>query len=287
MILRNRKLYSVNLMCLALRVSSSGFYKWQGIRNKPVPNLDLAILVQFVFYLNRKRYGCKRIAQAICKFHEMQPSKGKVYRVMKHLGLQSIHRKKYKVSTTDSNHNLKISPNLLKRQFKVEKPNSVWVSDITYIPTAEEWQYLAVIIDLFNREVVGWNLSSRIDADLVVNAFGKAVSKQNIPQMKQNKGLIFHSDRGSQYASGDFRNAIKPFGIRQSMSRKGDCWDNAVAESFFKSLKVEEVYQNKYEIKEQALRSIFDYIENYYNKIRIHSTLKGMTPQEFKLAATA
>ena len=284
MILKSRNQYSVKFLCAALRVSAAGFYKWQKRENKPEVNLELAILVQFLFYLYKKRYGCTRIAKAIRKFHSLQPSRSQVYRVMKQLGLKSVHSKKYKVNTTDSNHNNKVSPNLLKRQFKVDKPGEVLVSDITYIPTDEGWQYLVVIIDLFNREVVGWELSQTMNAGFVVNAFKKAVAKLNAPLRDNGKGPMFHSDRGSQYASEEFRNAIKPYGVRQSMSRKGNCWDNAVAESFFKSLKVEEVYQNKYEIKEQALKSIYDYIENFYNKIRIHSTLNGMSPVEFKKA---
>ncbi len=201
---------------------------------------------------------------------------------MKENGIAAKRRKKIK-ATTNSNHNLPVAENLLKRDFKASEPNQAWVGDITYVATDEGWLYLATCIDLYSRKVVGWSMSDRMTADIVVDAFRMALfrGKRGAPQ-------VMHSDRGSQYASDAFRKELQIHGCKQSMSRKGDCWDNAVAESFFGTLKTELVHHEKYKTREAARLSIFDYIEMFYNRRRLHSYLNYLSPEEFeKSMATA
>lgn len=195
---------------------------------------------------------------------------------MKKHGIHAKRHRKFK-ATTNSNHNMPIAKNRLKRRFDAKKPNHAWVSDLTYIPTEEGWLYLATFIDLCSRKVVGWSMSSRMTADLVVDAFRMALFRQ-----KRKAPRVVHSDRGSQYASEAFRKELKARGCKQSMSRKGDCWDNAVAESFFGTLKTELVHHERYKTREEARLSIFDYIETFYNKRRLHSYLDFVSPEEFE-----
>ena len=197
---------------------------------------------------------------------------------MKKHGIQAKRKKKFK-ATTNSKHNLPVAPNLLNRKFTAMKPNQTWVGDITYIATDEGWLYLATWIDLFSRKIVGWSMSSRMTADIAVNAFRMALFRQ-----KREAPKMVHSDRGSQYASDDFRKELNKYGCIQSMSRKGNCWDNAVAESFFGTLKNELVHHEKYKTREEARLSIFDYIEMFYNKRRIHSHLNFVSPEEFEMS---
>ncbi len=191
-------------------------------------------------------------------------------------GVAAKQKKKFKV-TTDSKHNLPVAPNLLDRQFKVKEPDQFYVSDITYIWTQEGWLYLAVVIDLFSRQVVGWSMSSRMKTDLVINALTMA-------RWRRHPGarVIFHSDRGSQYCSKKFQKELKMYGMISSMSRKGNCWDNAVAESFFGSLKTERIFFVNYKTRENARRDIVDYIEMFYNSQRRHSYLGYISPKEFE-----
>lgn len=189
--------------------------------------------------------------------------------------------KKFK-ATTNSKHDLPVAENLLKQNFAAEKPNTVWVSDITYIWTLEGWLYLAVILDLYSRQIVGWAMSDRLTSDFVVKALYQAIGHRRPPS-----GCIIHSDRGVQYASTDFRKGLETFGFIQSMSRKGNCYDNAVAESFFHTLKIEHVYDHKYETRAEARQSIFEYIEMFYNRIRRHSALGYKSPVSFELEAMA
>ena len=188
-------------------------------------------------------------------------------------------KKKFK-ATTNSKHNLPVSDNLLNRKFNVELPNKYWVGDISYIHTKQGWLYLATVIDLYSRAIVGWSLGDRITSSLVEDALSKAVWSR-----KPKKGLIFHSDRGSQYASISFQNLLKNYGIISSMSRKGNCWDNAVAESFFKIIKSELIYHKVYYTKEEARQDIFEYIETFYNTSRLHSKNGYMSPMQFEEAA--
>lgn len=195
---------------------------------------------------------------------------------MKKNGIQAKRKKKFK-ATTNSKHNLPIAENLLNREFTASKPNQAWVGDITYITTEEGWLYLATWIDLWSRKVVGWSMAPRMTADLVVDAFRMAMFRQ-----KGHAPELVHSDRGSQYASEAFREELKKHRCKQSMSRKANCWDNAVAESFFGTLKSELVHHEKYKTREQARLSIFDYIETFYNKRRLHSHLNYTSPEDFE-----
>lgn len=202
--------------------------------------------------------------------------KHKAGTLMKLAGVQAKQRKKFK-ATTNSNHSLPVAPNLLQRNFTVPALNMAWVGDITYIWTREGWLYLAVVIDLYSRRVVGWSINKRMTKQLVKDALLMAIWR-----CKPSPGLIFHSDRGSQYCSHEFQGLLKRHGIRSSMSKKGDCWDNAVAESFFGTLKLELVFWVKYITRDQAKRSIVDYIEMFYNSKRRHSYLDYMTPMQFE-----
>lgn len=196
---------------------------------------------------------------------------------MKLAGVQAKQKKKFK-ATTDSKHSMPVSPNLLRRDFHVLQQDRVWVGDITYIWTTEGWLYLAVVIDLYSRRVVGWSINKRMTKQLVIDAILMAIWRR-----KPAPGLIFHSDRGSQYCSNDFQRLLKTHGIKSSMSRKGDCWDNAVAESFFGTLKLELVFWEKYVTRAQAKGSIIEYIEMFYNSQRRHSYLGYLTPMEFEV----
>lgn len=227
-----------------------------------------------------RAYGSPRITKDL-KATGIKCGENRVARIMKVHGIVGKAAKKFK-ATTDSKHNLPIAENLLKQNFVTEKPNTVWVSDITYIWTLEGWLYLAVILDLYSRQVVGWAMSNRMTSGLVIKALYQAIGRRN-----PGIGCVFHSDRGVQYASADFRDVLKVYGFIQSMSRKGNCYDNAVAESFFHTLKTEHVYDYRYETRAEATQSIFEYIEMFYNRQRRHSTLGYRSPVSFELEAMA
>ena len=193
-------------------------------------------------------------------------------------GLRARHRRRFR-TTTDSAHEFPVARNILKRNFEVEAPNSTWVTDITYIWTREGWLYLAVILDLFSRRVVGWAMSEQITRKLALAALNMALSRRQPP-----RGLIHHSDRGSQYASGDYRRMLAANNIVCSMSRRGDCWDNAVAESFFSTIKLELVYENDWATRAEARAAIFEYLEVFYTRVRRHSSLGFLSPVEFERA---
>jgi len=273
--------FPVEKMCQVLGASKSGYYHW--LKADPSPlwleNQKLSIEIQAIFEASHHSYGSPRIHSEL-KTLGYKVSKSRVARIMNANDLQAIRRRKFKV-TTNSKHHYPVSPNLLGQNFKVQGKNQVWVSDITYIHTKQGWLYLTVIIDLCHRKIVSWSLSNNLTTEAtVVKAWYMAVTNNPI-----TGNLIFHSDRGSQYASECFRNIIKSYGglVKQSMSRKGNCWDNAVAESFFKSLKVEWVYRHNYQQKSQAELSIFQWIETWYNKKRRHSYLNYKTINEFEL----
>lgn len=228
------------------------------------------------YFGNKMRYGSPRITKEL-QYMGIKCSENRVARLMKKIGLKVHFKAKYRV-TTESNHKLPVSPNLLKRNFFTENPNTIWVSDITYIYTQEGWLYLCVILDLYSRKVVGWSTSNRINSALIIDAFLSAVMLRNPP-----RGLVFHSDRGIQYASKRFRKYLKMFGIKQSMSRKGDCWDNACSESFFSTLKREEVYRYHFKTRKEAASILFEYIELFYNLKRRHSFIGNVSPVEFEM----
>lgn len=276
------KLYSsrfpVDKMSSVLGVSRSGYYKWLKNSSLKEDRSKLDERIKAAFASSRCRYGSPRISQHLNKQSVgKRVSAATVGRRMQALSLVARCKRRY-VNTTDSGHNLKTSPNLLNRQFEVKEVNTVWVSDITYIATDDGWRYLTVILDLADRAVVGWTLSETMHADCtVIKAFAQAVANRGI---RPNSTLMFHSDRGIQYACEEFRAILAQYGVRQSMSRKGNCWDNAVAESFFKTIKTEEL--DRYQpLKANTLNSlVFKYIEGWYNTQRIHSSLDGKTPWE-------
>jgi transposase InsO family protein len=228
-----------------------------------------------VFEESRSTYGARRIKKKLA-MQGIHASLRRIGRLMEAAGLRGKTKRKFRV-TTDSNHSLPTAPNLLQRQFAVTQANRYWTGDITYIPTEEGWLYLAVVIDLYSRGIVGWSMDGRMQAQLVNDALLMAVWKR-----KPGKGLIWHTDRGSQYASESHRNVLKQHQITQSMSRKGDCWDNAVSESFFHTLKTELTHHRKFKTREEAKQCIFEYIEVFYNRIRIHSANGYMSPAEFE-----
>lgn len=271
-----KKAFPVTLLCKTMKVTRSGYYAWtnRGESRHSQENKQMADVVKSTHAISRGCYGARRHATELTS-QGLTCGKYRAKTIMDIAGVEAKQKKRFK-ATTDSNHNKKVFPNLLKREFTVLEPNKVWVSDITYIRTSAGWLYLAVIIDLFNREVVGWAMGKKIDRHLVINATRMAVWRQ-----KPSEGLIFHSDRGSQYCSGDFKKYIACHGMLGSMSRKGNCWDNAVAESFFGSLKKERVYSESYKTRQQAKSDIFDYIEMFYNSFRRHSHLGNLSPREF------
>jgi putative transposase len=270
--------YPVELMSRVLGVSRSGYYKW--LKNKLINDRHLKLdkRIKVVFQQSKRTYGSPRLAQDLNREHnEKRVSAATVARRMHVLGLVARAKRKY-VHTTDSAHHHSVSPNLLDRNFEVKQVNTVWVSDITYIPTDKGWRYLTVVLDLADRAVVGWVLSQTMHAQCtVIPALKQAIHTRGI---RPHCGLMFHSDRGVQYACDDFRAILNLYAITQSMSRKGNCWDNAVAESFFKTIKTEEL-DNYQLISANNLNSlVFKYIEGWYNTRRIHSSLDGMSPWE-------
>lgn len=264
-------------MCQILDVSRSGYYNWskRSLSQREQENNILKQKIAQIYWQSRGTYGSPRIHKQLSK-EGIKCSKKRVERLMREQGLKARQKRKFK-NTTDSNHDLPIKRNILNRQFKVSQPNKVWVSDITYIYTKEGWLYLAIIIDLYGRKVVGWSMNERITKELVLEALEMAINRR-----KPARGLIFHSDRGSQYASHEFQRMLWEHGFISSMSRKGNCWDNAVSESFFSTLKTELIYQNQYESRGEAKRDIFQYIEIFYNRFRLHSALGYKSPEEYE-----
>jgi putative transposase len=271
--------YTVTKMAETLDISRSRYYAW--LHSKPslheLRDQELLISIQKFHEDSRQIYGSPRIKRDM-RNAGIKCSKKRIERIMKENGINGRQKRRFKV-TTDSKHDYPISLNLLNRQFVVEKPNTYWVSDITYIRTMEGWLYLCVIIDLFSRMVVGWSMADHMRAEMVINALDMAVSHRN-----PSAGLIFHSDRGIQYACEDFRYELDRHEMIQSMSRKGNCWDNACAETFFASLKAEEVYRRKYGTRYESRFYIFEYIAVFYNRKRTHSFLDYLSPEEYELS---
>ena len=266
-------------MCKVLEVSRSCYYKWysDGISKRKLENQELTVEIKRVYNDSKQIYGSPRVTEVL-KQEGRRVSVGRVARLMRVNGWQSKIRKKWK-STTDSNHKYFISPNYLNRNFNPLELNQAWVSDITYIRTLQGWLYLTTVIDLYDRQVIGWALSKTLHTNVtIIPAWKMAISKRNI-----TKPLIFHSDRGVQYASNEFREILKANSlITQSMSRKGNCWDNAVAESFFKTIKSELIYRRTYSNRENAELDVFEYIEIWYNRKRLHSALGYKTPSQIE-----
>jgi putative transposase len=276
----NRNKFSILRMCSVFQVSSSGYYEWRGRppSKRTIENQRLGAKIKDIFISNRRVYGTRRIQEELLEDGE-KISRYRIGRLMSQQDLKCKTKKKFKV-TTDSNHNFPVAPNILDRKFNVQHPDQVYVGDITYIPTSEGWLYLAVFIDLYSRMVVGWSMSNRINAKLTCDSLLMAIWKR-----KPSKGLMVHSDRGSQYASHKFQDLLRTHSYVCSMSRKGNCWDNAPAESFFHTLKTELVNLCQYKTSEEAKKDIFEYIEIFYNRQRRHSTIGYLSPLAYEEAA--
>jgi len=264
-------------MCRVLEVSRGGFYRWLNKfkSRREIENEELLSEIRESFRKSRKTYGSPRITKDLQDLG-YKVNKKRVSRIMRENGIRAKTKRKFKV-TTHSDHDDPISPNLLGQNFTVNELNKVWVSDITYMWTREGWLYLAIILDLCSRKIVGWSLWERLTKRLVIEAFKQAIGRRG-----PVTGLIFHSDRGSQYASHDFRELLKRNKCQSSMSGKGNCFDNAVAESFFSTLKKDLVYGRTYETKREAVSSVFEYLEVFYNRIRRHSSIGNLSPAQFE-----
>lgn len=272
----HRDVWPVRVMCDALSVSASGFHAWRSRPQSPrkIANRELLTDIRRVHARHRERYGAPRI-HAELRAEGQTASRKRVARLMRQHGIRARAPRRFRVCTTDSKHSLPVAENLLDQNFVAKRPDHVWLADITYIPTAGGWLYLAVILDLFTRKVVGWAMRDHMRAELTIAALTMAIQRR-----RPKAGLIHHSDRGSQYAAGDYRDILKAAAITQSMSRKGNCWDNAPMESFFGTLKTELVHQGEYPGRDAARRDLFSYIEGYYNRQRRHSAIGYITPEQ-------
>ena len=274
----HQTVFPVRRMCQVLGVSASGYYAW---RRRPVSereqaNLALLRRIQTIHADSQRTYGSPRVhAELVAQ--GVACNEKRVARLMRLYHLRAKQTKRYRVKTTDSDHDLPVAPNRLNRQFEAEAPNAKWVSDITYIPTREGWLYLATVMDLFSRRIVGWSMAGTLSVSLVERALQMAID-----QRRPSAGLLLHSDRGSQYASAECRALLSHYQMVASMSRTGNCYDNAVIESFFGTLKSELVHHQQYQTRDEGRRSVFAYIEAFYNRRRRHSALGYKSPVEFE-----
>jgi putative transposase len=268
--------YNLKWLCEALLVSRSGYYDWVRRRQQPGPraraNLALRQRIRVEFERNRKAYGSPRLAEALA----MTGSRHRIARLMRQERLWARQRSKFRVATTDSRHTEPIAPNRLP-EVKVTRPNQVWVTDATCVLTGQGWLYLTAVLDVYSRRVVGWSMHESWDAVFAVRALEMAIT-----QRRPTAGLIVHSDRGTQFASAAFRSTLVAHGLVASMSRKGNCYDNAFIESFWSSLKYETVYHRRFATRAEARSAIFDYIEAFYNRTRLHSSLGYVSPVTFE-----
>jgi len=271
--------FSVEMMCKVFKVTKSSYYRWlkDGPSRRWQEDERLLVEIMNIFKKSKESYGSPRMTREL-KVKGWTVGKNKVANMMRAAGLRAKRRSKFKV-TTDSKHNYPVVPNLLDQEFTATRPGEVWVSDITYVRTRNGWLYLTVIIDLYDRKVIGWSMSKGLSAEeTIMPAWIMAIWNRPVTQE-----LIFHSDRGTQYACNEFTKILKASKlIAQSMSRKGNCWDNAVAESFFKTIKVEWIYGQNYMNQEEAQLSIFEWIESWYNRRRRHSALGYQTIEEYE-----
>lgn len=274
---RERATYPLVILCNVLTVSVNGYRAWKRggtPSRKRLTDTQMMALIRATHAQLKGAYGSPRMLREI-RARGFPASKERVERLMRENGIRARHKRRWR-ATTNSRHSLPIAPNRLERNFTPAAPNQVWTADMTYIWTDEGWLYLAIVLDLFNREVVGWSIRPRMTADIVTDALAMAWFRR-----KPAPGLIHHSDRGSQYASQAFQAKLVDYGMVCSMSRKGNCWDNAPSESFFNSLKNERVHGQRYATHEQAKDDLFDYIEIFYNRSRRHSTLGYVSPAQY------
>jgi transposase InsO family protein len=276
-----KKNHCIRMLSRALEVSASGYYAW--IKRLPSDrdeaNEVLLRKISAIHAKNDRRYGSPKMTKAL-KAEGIPCGKNRVARIMRENKIRSKVKRKFKV-TTDSKHKLPVAENILARNFSPASENVAWVSDITYLWTNEGWLFLCVILDLFSRKVIGYAMDKRMKQELVHDALEMAVKNRNPP-----RGVIFHSDRGSQYAADRTREMLTTLGFIQSMSKKGDCYDNAVAESFFKSLKVEAIYGDRFATRDEMRQTVFEYMEVFYNRERIHSSLGYVTPERYEELAS-
>ena len=278
---RHRRTWPVSVMCDVLGVSPGGYHQHftrraQGNERRHLSDDALLVHIKAVHAQSKGSYGWPRVWKELVA-RGIRVGKQRVQKLMQQHGIKARGKRRFK-ATTDSRHDLPVADNLLQRQFDVVTPNRVWAGDITYIATDEGWLYLAVVIDLFSRQVVGWSLGERMTRQLVIDALRMAWFRRRPPQ---DAGLIFHSDRGSQYASGEFQELLKGWGMRSSMSRKGNCWDNACSETLFGSLKVERLHGMRLQTRRQAKDEVIDWLV-WYNSRRLHSTLGYVSPMQYE-----
>ena len=268
-------------MCRVLEVSKAGYYNWckRPKGNRELENEELVEHIKIIHANSRETYGSPRVHAELVKMG-FRVSENRVAKLMRENNICVRPRRGYRVSTTKSDPDNEVTANTLDRDFTASAPNQKWVTDVTFIGTDESWLYLAVIVDLFNREVVGWAMGSKNDTALTLRALIMAQSKHKPPA-----GLLHHSDRGSTYTCKAYRKALKKNGMDCSMSRRANCWDNAVVESFFATLKKELIYKYHYKTRAEASTAVFEYIEVFYNRIRAHSVLNYLSPIEFREAA--
>jgi putative transposase len=273
--------HSIASLCQHLEVSPSGYYDWLKRRDCPGPraaeNQNLAKKIGQIHLNSRKTYGSPRIMHELRK-QGCRHGRNRIARLMQEENLCGRQQRRYRVRTTNSNHDEPIAPNRLAEAPKATAPNQLWVADITYIQTQAGWLYVAAILDLYSRKIVGWAMSERIDTSLVLRALMMALLHRNPPAK-----LLFHTDRGVQYAAGDFRKALTEAKLIPSMSRKGNCYDNATMESFWSTLKLELIYRHDFQNRSEARLAIFDFIEIFYNRQRSHSSLGYLSPLDFEL----
>lgn len=274
----HRPMWHLNVLCRMLKVSKQAYFCWRDGREPPRKSSDraLSVKIKAVHDAHRQVYGSPRIHRHL-RTEGIRVGRKRVERLMREAGIRVLPKRRF-VRTTDSDHDHPIAPNLLEQDFRASGPNQRWVTDITYIPTGEGWLYLAAIVDLFSRRVVGWAMDAHMDRTLVLRSLDMALRSRT-----PARGLIHHSDRGSQYASEDYRQALSAIGITASMSRRGNCYDNAVIESFWHSLKNELVHRQHFTSRAEATVLIFDYIESFYNRVRLHSSLGYMSPEAFEI----
>lgn len=272
--------HPLHLLCKAFNVSLSGYYDWRKRPMSERQRKDLVLLtnIRTIHKENYQSYGRERMTDELRDLG-FTVSEKRVSRLMKENNIKVIRTHAFK-KTTDSDHTFNVAPNLLDGDFTTTGPNQKWAGDISYIKTAEGWLYLAVVIDLYSRRVIGWATSKRLKRKLVIDALQRAIALRQPPE-----GVIFHSDRGSQYCSHDYQKLLRKYGFKASMSGKGNCYDNAAVETFFKSLKAELIWRMKLETREQAEKALFGYINRFYNPKRRHSYLGNISPMQFELNA--
>ena len=277
--------HAVAMLCRIVGASVSGFYAWlraiPATQARAEAEAELRGYIGHVFAAGRRVYGAPRV-HAELRRRGRRHSRRRIARLMREMGLQAQRGRRRPPRTTNSQHDLPVAPNLLDRHFVAKRPDTVWLADISYLPTDEGWLYLAVVEDLATREIVGWSMADHLRAELCVDALVMALQHR-----RPGPGLVHHSDRGGQYAAEPYRKVLRRYGIKQSMSRKGDCLDNAPMESFFASLKKEQVHHARFRSRAEARAAVFEYVEVFYNRQRLHSALGYRTPIEARAGMKA